>query len=578
MGKKEKRKEKNKDAIFKRKSEPAKKKGAAGKLGKNKKDLRKQWKTLQKEYMELGVKYQGVEGQAADLLEHISQLQRESREIKSSLATEIETTLQARDRLDSLETREEADQEGLIALNRQLERQAGLVDEIKARLETVDQLASQSESLRQQIEYLQAGKAEMEPHIGKLVTEEEDLKSENQGFASSIGNLSSKLDDANLWLQEGVGRNQVIETWMEKLSRADSDLSAQMGQQQGRMQGLVDRAERLDQTARESTDSYRALQDQVRDLSGSLIAAEKHLAGKDAELEQKSQRLDSEYQLLAAKHGWLTGGVLVVGILFLVVGIGYWVGFNRLDDRTIVSLQQIERISERVEQQQSRLADQEQQFSALKERGGDVQGLVTGDWNARFERISQNHDAMDTSMKGFAEEQNEIKAKFLRYGEQQDEVGRQLEQTHSLLAELAAGEDERQTEAKQQQEKLRLVEKRLQQTQAQVKAASAPGTVGLMKDSGWLQGLNPKHYTIQLIAAYDAATVSRIAAREDLQESVAIYKGEFKQRDWYMLLYGDFSSVREAKLAIQDLPEDLRANGPWVRNLSSVQRSLAERE
>ena len=125
---------------------------------------------------------------------------------------------------------------------------------------------------------------------------------------------------------------------------------------------------------------------------------------------------------------------------------------------------------------------------------------------------------------------------------------------------------------------LRLVEKRLQQTRAQVKAASAPGTVGLMKDRGWLQGLNPKHYTIQLIAAYDTATVSRVAAREDLQEAVAIYKGEFKQRDWYMLLYGDFSSVREAKLAIQDLPEDLRANGPWVRHLSSVQRSLAERE
>ena len=53
-----------------------------------------------------------------------------------------------------------------------------------------------------------------------------------------------------------------------------------------------------------------------------------------------------------------------------------------------------------------------------------------------------------------------------------------------------------------------------------------------------LQGLNPRHYTIQIFAAYDEAVVSRVAAREDLQEAMAIHKGEFNQKDWYVLLYG----------------------------------------
>ena len=177
-------------------------------------------------------------------------------------------------------------------------------------------------------------------------------------------------------------------------------------------------------------------------------------------------------------------------------------------------------------------------------------------------------------MKNFTDEQSEIMVKFMRFAEERDEMGRQLEQTRKMLTEIDTEQAEWQTVTKQQGEKLWSIEERLQNKQTQMKAAGAPATLGSVHNSSWLQGLNPKHYTIQIVAAYDAVAVSRIAAREDLRETMAIYKQEFNQRDWYILLYGDFSSVREARSAIQSLPEDIRTYKPWVRNLLTVQDDL----
>ncbi len=567
MGKKEKRKEKNKNAIFKKKKRPAKKKGVSDKLETKKKDVKKR-KELQKEHKSLALKQRKIKAQAASLLQDVSRLQLESEEIKARLAAETENTSNIRDRIDNLETRDEAGQQAVRALSQQLGRQDRLVYEARSRLETTEQLASQVEHLREQIESLQAGKVEMEAPIVEPVMEGNELKSDNRDFEARIEHLSSGFDGAVQRLQESAGRGQVIETWMENLNRADSDLSQQMGQQQERIQGLADRAERLDQTALETTDSYRQLQAQVRELSGSLIAAEERLLGNNVELEKKSQHLESELRRLAARQGRLSASVLVAGILLLVLGgIGYWVKFNHLEDRTAVSFQQIEQISQRLEQQEGRRADQELHFSASKEQ--DPQAQVGRDWGVSLERIDQRHDAMDTSLKGFAQDQNEIRTEFKQFTEQQDEAGRQL-------AQVVVAQDELQAKARQQEEKLRSLEGHFQRVQAQVKAESAPTAVAQLKDTAWLQGLNPKHYTIQLVAAYDRAAVSRVAERNDLRESMVIHKGELRQRDWYVLLYGDFSSVREAKSTIQRLPEDIRANGPWVRNLSGIQKSLAE--
>lgn len=605
MGKKAKRKVKNKNAIDKSKYVSVKKKGVIGKLAKlasknsslksEQKDLKKQGKVLRKGYTTLAAQYKGVEKEIENLLKQISQLQLESQEIKGSLAAEMENTAQIRDQIDTLESREGVGQEQVNALNRQMEQHVRQVDEVRSQLEAVGQ-----------IEYLQDGKAELESRISKLVTEMSGLKSGNSSLGSSIESLSARLDEAIKRLEQSLGQDQVAETEIGNLNRTDSDLSLRIDQQHERIQGLAERAEKLDQIAHKTANFYQALQQQIGDLREGLVAAEEHRADKDAELEKKSRHLESEYQRLAVKHGRLSVGVLVAGLLLLFLGgVGYWVKFSSLEQKMTASSQQVERISDQMEQQDRKLVNQEQRVAVLQDKGKEGRSLVAGEWDARFERIkkgqdgvgarlaqyeegqetmemrleqfSQDQDAMEARVKSFTNEQNEITVKLMRLGEERNEMDRQLEQTRSLHAELVTEQAEWQTITKQQGEKLRSIEELLQKVQAQMKVAGAPTTADKVRNSSRLQGLDPKHYTIQIFAAYDSAVVSRIAAREDLREVMAIYKGEFNQRDWYILLYGDFSSVREARSASLSLPEDIRVYGPWVRNLSTVQGDLVER-
>ena len=153
MGKKEKSKEKKKqkkkNAIFKGKYVPVKKKDVMKKAEAKQKGSKKPKKALEQEYRNLALKYQGLEGQAASMLEHISQLQLASREVKDSLARETENAEHLRNRLESLETGKHLEQEALAALRQQVEQQADLVSEAGSRLEAVERLGSQGASLRE---------------------------------------------------------------------------------------------------------------------------------------------------------------------------------------------------------------------------------------------------------------------------------------------------------------------------------------------------------------------------------------------------------------------------------------------
>ena len=571
MGKKAKSKEKKKNAIFKSKYVSAKNKAAKDKPDATeqgtKKGTKKQAKALklEQEYKALARKYQGIEDQAARMLENISRLQLESREVKDSLALETENTALVRDRLGSLETGKEADQESLTALKLQAEQQAGLVSEARNRLETVERLANQGASLREQIEYLKAGKSEMETSIGKLVKEENVLKSDNQGLGSRVESLSSSFDEAIRRMEESAGRHQVIETWMENLSRAESDLTLQMGQQQERVQGLVDRSEKLDQAAHEVMASYRALQEEVRSLSRDLIAAQEQIAGKGAELEKRSRVLESEVQQLATRHDRFAATVFVGGLLLLILfGAVYWAKIGHLDDTTAVTAQQIEDISAQVAQHESMLAYQEQQITASSEMLAGSRGPASGETDDRLDSLSKSYEAMDEKLQGVAERQQELTIKYVQLGEDQLAMGGQLERAQGMLIELSG---ERKPPASKDRVKG-------SQTESGVKTAQYSADKD--EDRARLLGLNPRHYTIQIFAAYDADVVSRVAAREDLPGTMAIYKGVFNQRDWYVLLHGEYSTIKEARSAIQGLPKDIRAGGPWVRKLSSIHSDLAQ--
>ncbi len=569
MGKKIKRKEKDKNAIKKRKDVSAiKSKSVIDKLAKletkntalkeKQKGLKEQWKTMRKQYAGLTTQHKAMEKRAAGLRKHISRLQTDGQEVKDSLAAEVSNRIHTGERLDSIESRQGTDLEQVNSLHQQLQQHQQLTDEVKTRLESMQQLAGESEHLKGEIEYLHAGKLELDSEIGKLSTEINGLKSSHQDLGSSTGNLTGMFDGVNKRLEDNLEQHKQIEASIEDLNQGGTSLSSQLDNQHDQIQRLVQIAQKLDQETNQNADSHQALQEQMGGFGEELKTATEQLSNKGTELDKKNRYLDSQHQQLAARHSRLTRGVVVAGILLLALaGVGYWVKYRALEQKTLDSSVQIEQLSILMQQQKA---------------GTDDPASVGGALSGKLEQISQVQEKMGTNLLDLAEAQDKTTAEIMQLQEGREEAEQQLEQHASELTELTSKQAEWQAAMEQQEEKLRLLQVRPQGKRT--KPTTTAVSQNNLRDKAWLQDLNPKHYTLQILGAYDATVVSRFAQRTDLHKPMVMHKGEFKQRDWYVLLYGDFSSLREAKAAIQKLPKDIQTHKPWVRRISTIQKTL----
>jgi len=453
----------------------------------------------------------------------------------------------------------------------------------------------QVDRLSEQIEALEAGRAELASRIGRLATDVSELGSGNSDLGSDIAALSTRLDQTSRKLEEISAQDRLCESWIERLKQADSDLSQRIDQQQRQVQGLVERLEALDKTARDTANSWVALQQQIAGLEEGLTAAELRLTDKNEKLEKQSQHLDSEYRQLAARHGRLFAGVLAVGALLLILGgIGYWAKFSRVGEATTGLSQRVEQISQQLAQQQQGWTDQEQRFAALQEEGkrrraqaetkqrmlremiGNREATASeqadrlarieadqGKVSLRLDQFGQDQDRLRQQLQGLLDLQGDLSATLVRLEREGGEARR-------LLAALVAERAEQQASAEQQQENPGSSNRQPPEPPAQTVAADARASTVRSMVGDWSSG-DGKRYTIQIVAAYDAAVVARVAARQDLQQARAIYRRKFNQKDWYMLLYGRFSSAGKARSVIRDLPQDIRAYGAWVRNLATIE-------
>ncbi|NOY74148.1 MAG: AAA family ATPase [Gammaproteobacteria bacterium] len=94
------------------------------------------------------------------------------------------------------------------------------------------------------------------------------------------------------------------------------------------------------------------------------------------------------------------------------------------------------------------------------------------------------------------------------------------------------------------------------------------------QDNTWLMTRNAKHYTLQLMAMRKEDSVLSQLKKIDDKSRYAIFTTQRKGRSLHILLYGDFTSAKEAALAQQELPAPLRKNKPWIRTFSGMQTEL----
>jgi len=78
------------------------------------------------------------------------------------------------------------------------------------------------------------------------------------------------------------------------------------------------------------------------------------------------------------------------------------------------------------------------------------------------------------------------------------------------------------------------------------------------------------HYTLQILGAHNKAKIDNVIKRNHLDKKASVYHTYLKGEDWYVLIYGDYSTPAEALSAIDRLPPSAQQLKPWVKPIASV--------
>ncbi|KLU18008.1 hypothetical protein ABE79_14855, partial [Proteus mirabilis] len=91
--------------------------------------------------------------------------------------------------------------------------------------------------------------------------------------------------------------------------------------------------------------------------------------------------------------------------------------------------------------------------------------------------------------------------------------------------------------------------------------------------AGNLSSIPATNYTLQLSGASRQDTLEAFA-KKNLNGNYAIYKTQRNGSPWYVLIYGNYRNISEAKQAVSSLPAPVQAKQPWVRPMKHVHQDL----
>jgi type II secretory pathway predicted ATPase ExeA len=86
----------------------------------------------------------------------------------------------------------------------------------------------------------------------------------------------------------------------------------------------------------------------------------------------------------------------------------------------------------------------------------------------------------------------------------------------------------------------------------------------------WLTEQPAEFYLIQLLGGRDPAKMESYRQSLQLPYPLTLHKTERNGQDWYLLFYGPFPDYESALDARAQLPEDLRKDQPWIRQIGSI--------
>ncbi|MDX1812314.1 MAG: SPOR domain-containing protein, partial [Gammaproteobacteria bacterium] len=93
----------------------------------------------------------------------------------------------------------------------------------------------------------------------------------------------------------------------------------------------------------------------------------------------------------------------------------------------------------------------------------------------------------------------------------------------------------------------------------------------LQQDLQWINAQNAKNYTIQLIGTGKIEAAESFIKKHHIEKGGHYFHKKRKGKDWYSVIYGSYSSAREAKAGVEKLPSSLKKIKPWIRQFKNIQ-------
>ncbi len=89
---------------------------------------------------------------------------------------------------------------------------------------------------------------------------------------------------------------------------------------------------------------------------------------------------------------------------------------------------------------------------------------------------------------------------------------------------------------------------------------------------------NPAGYTLQMLGARkEKSVVEFIGSRAD-KNSLYYFSTIYKEKPWYVVVYGNYTSRDKAIAAVASLPADLRRLNPWARSVRGVHDDIRRKK
>lgn len=92
----------------------------------------------------------------------------------------------------------------------------------------------------------------------------------------------------------------------------------------------------------------------------------------------------------------------------------------------------------------------------------------------------------------------------------------------------------------------------------------------------WIDAQRTSNWTIQMLAFDDLKKVQNYIDQHSLHNKAAYFAEPTAEGLLYKLVYGSFADKQMADKARQELPNELKTNGPWLRSIASIQKSIAK--